>query len=302
MRSTGALFSMRTPSRVTPSVLGALLGCVGADRGDGDLDGRGDGATAVGPLDLAIDAQVHRPGVGIGLGAAGDEVVELLRRVGRQHVAVLVVELPGGVVVDVGEVRDELAVDVVDGVAVEPDPGRAVGCGCGAPGSDGVTVGGESGDGQFVALGVGAVGEGAVSRHRLGGESTVEERGEVDLSEPWRFNGRFVAWSGGRVRRARGSRWRLRSIGRGVVSARGQGERGHKRRHGDRSSSGPRSCGVVSCRLQLCRWSSECSQRDLSESGHRPGDAEHGGAGRDRGTDPDHAPVEELRARATVRR
>ena len=166
---------MRTPLKVTPSCDARGRGRVARDRGDGDLHRGGDRFAVLEPFDAALDAVVlvllgH---VGTGGGLEG------FLGVGHVHAAVVVVEVPVLVVVDLGEVEDELAVDVVEVLAVEPDADLVFG-GVGGRRAEvaDTGVGRNAGHRDLVARGLGAVGERAVDRDDVLGQRAVEEEAD----------------------------------------------------------------------------------------------------------------------------
>ena len=125
----------------------------------------------------AFDAVVLEGGIDVGPGRG----LELLGGLGDEDVAVLVVHLPVVVAVERRQVDEELAVEVVDAVAVEPDAAGvgAVGDRVRAERPD-VVAGRVAGDGDAVAGGLGAAAQRAVLGRDLLGERTVEEQADVE--------------------------------------------------------------------------------------------------------------------------
>jgi hypothetical protein len=147
------------------------------DRGGWGSRPRRDGLTPVEPFDHLLDAVVLVLRVDVGSGRC----FERLRGVGDVDVPLVIVEVPVLIVVDLGQVQDELAVDVVQRIAVEPDADLVSGVRRGARTErPHLGVGGVAGDGDLVAGGRGATREGALGGRGMGGEGSVEEQVEID--------------------------------------------------------------------------------------------------------------------------
>ncbi len=148
-----------------------------SDRLDGDQHGGGDRLTVLQPLEGALDAVVLQRRIDVRAGRC----VELLGGLGDEDVAVLVVHLPVVVAVERREVDEELPVEVVDAVAVEPDATgvSVVGDRLGAERSD-VVARRVADDGDAVARRLRPVTQGAVLDRRVLGERAIEEQPDVD--------------------------------------------------------------------------------------------------------------------------
>ena len=154
-------------------VVPALARGIGGNRCRGDEHRGWDRLSAVQPFDAAFDTVVL---VFLGhVGAGGG--FESFQGVGDVDVSVLVVEQPVVVVVQVGEIQDEVTVEVVEAGAVEPDP-AFVGGGCCGGGTErpDFMIGGIAGHGDAIARRCRPVRERAVFGRYVLGERPSKNR------------------------------------------------------------------------------------------------------------------------------